>query len=173
MRLSLRKGAYAALCRAAWQEIRVRSVEKHLHERSAELQIPPLRCASVGMTKGRGALSLRVVAGQKGAEALFHPLEWACGVCVRTRTAFVARSNKVTSLFTGGTYARLSKRNACPFVMSKATEVLGSRQPVLNRRSSLGLMVKDCSRVSGDRIVIVASRSPSLYTSTPAKMCGV
>ena len=28
------------------------SVEKHFHERSAELQIPPLRFASVGMTKG-------------------------------------------------------------------------------------------------------------------------
>ena len=43
----------------------LRSVEKHLHERSAELQIPPLRCAPVGMTKGRGALPLRVAAGKK------------------------------------------------------------------------------------------------------------
>jgi hypothetical protein len=31
--------------------------EKHFQERSAELQIPPLRFASVGMTKGRAALS--------------------------------------------------------------------------------------------------------------------
>ena len=42
MRLSLRKGAHAVLSSAAWQEIRVRSVEKHFHERSAELQIPRL-----------------------------------------------------------------------------------------------------------------------------------
>jgi hypothetical protein len=34
-------------------------VEKHSHERSAELQIPPLRYASVGMTKGRVALPLK------------------------------------------------------------------------------------------------------------------
>jgi hypothetical protein len=35
----------------------VRPVEKHLQARSAELQIPPLRYAPVGMTKGRVALS--------------------------------------------------------------------------------------------------------------------
>jgi hypothetical protein len=34
-------------------------IEKHFHGRSAELQIPPLRCASVGMTKGRAALPFR------------------------------------------------------------------------------------------------------------------
>jgi len=33
-------------------------VEKHFHERSAELQIPPLRYASVGMTKLEVALPL-------------------------------------------------------------------------------------------------------------------
>jgi hypothetical protein len=33
--------------------------EKHFQERSVELQIPPLRSASVGMTKGRDALPLR------------------------------------------------------------------------------------------------------------------
>jgi hypothetical protein len=32
---------------------------KHFHGRSAELQIPPLRYASVGMTKGRMALPFR------------------------------------------------------------------------------------------------------------------
>jgi len=31
-------------------------VKKHFHERSAELQIPPLRFAPVGMTKGRVVL---------------------------------------------------------------------------------------------------------------------
>jgi hypothetical protein len=40
------------------------SVEKHFQERSAELQIPPLRFASVGMTKGRAKRPWRVVAGQ-------------------------------------------------------------------------------------------------------------
>jgi hypothetical protein len=35
------------------------SVEKHFQERSAELQIPPLRYAPVGMTKGRVALPFR------------------------------------------------------------------------------------------------------------------
>ena len=49
------------------------SVEKHLHERSAELQIPRLRCAPVGMTKGSVVLPLRAVAeggGQGYATAL-------------------------------------------------------------------------------------------------------
>jgi hypothetical protein len=43
VRLSLMKAAYVVVSGAAWQEIRVRSVEKHFHERSAELQIPRLR----------------------------------------------------------------------------------------------------------------------------------
>jgi hypothetical protein len=34
-------------------------VEKHFQEGSAELQIPPLRYASVGMTKGRVALPFK------------------------------------------------------------------------------------------------------------------
>ena len=38
--------------------------------------------APVGMTKGRGALSLRAVADKKGAKAVFHPLEWAGGPAV-------------------------------------------------------------------------------------------
>jgi hypothetical protein len=38
------------------QEIRVRSVEKHVRFGSAELQISPLRFAPVEMTKGRGAV---------------------------------------------------------------------------------------------------------------------
>jgi hypothetical protein len=37
----------------------LRSVEKHFPDGSAELQIPPLRYASVGMTKGRVALPFR------------------------------------------------------------------------------------------------------------------
>jgi hypothetical protein len=37
-----------------------RSVEKHFQDGSAELQIPPLRFAPVGMTKGRVALPLGV-----------------------------------------------------------------------------------------------------------------
>jgi hypothetical protein len=32
------------------------SVEKHFQERSAGPQVPPLRCAPVGMTKGRRAV---------------------------------------------------------------------------------------------------------------------
>jgi hypothetical protein len=52
IRLSLKKGAYAVLSRAAWQQIRVRSGRDDncvagrnfaLPERSAELQIPRLR----------------------------------------------------------------------------------------------------------------------------------
>ena len=43
MRLSLTKAAHVAMSSAARQEIRLRSVEKHFQERSAELQIPPLR----------------------------------------------------------------------------------------------------------------------------------
>jgi hypothetical protein len=34
----------------------LRSAERHFQERSVEQQIPPLRYASVGMTKGRVAL---------------------------------------------------------------------------------------------------------------------
>src|ERR1700692_3291370 len=63
MRLSSRKGAHAALSSAAWQEIRVRSVEKHFHERSAEQQVPPLRSPdflfSVVALMKRVRLSLR------------------------------------------------------------------------------------------------------------------
>jgi hypothetical protein len=51
MRLSLLKAAHAVVSSAAWQEILVRSVEKHLHEGSVEPQVPPLRFASVGMTR--------------------------------------------------------------------------------------------------------------------------
>jgi hypothetical protein len=40
-----------AMSSAEWQEIRVRSVEKHFHEGSAEPQVPPLRFAPVGMTR--------------------------------------------------------------------------------------------------------------------------
>jgi hypothetical protein len=34
--------------------------KKHFQERTAELQIPPLRFATVGMTKGRSVLSGKV-----------------------------------------------------------------------------------------------------------------
>jgi hypothetical protein len=34
-----------------------RSVEKHSHEGTAEPQVPPLRCASVGMTRGKEGAS--------------------------------------------------------------------------------------------------------------------
>jgi hypothetical protein len=53
MRFSLMKAAHVVMSNGVKQEIRVRSVEKHFQERSAELQIPPLRFASAGMTKGR------------------------------------------------------------------------------------------------------------------------
>jgi hypothetical protein len=43
MRLSFPKAAHVAMSSAAWQEIWVRSVEKHFQEGSAELQIPRLR----------------------------------------------------------------------------------------------------------------------------------
>jgi hypothetical protein len=43
MRLSLKKGADVALASAAWQEIRVCSVENHFQDGSAEPQIPRLR----------------------------------------------------------------------------------------------------------------------------------
>jgi hypothetical protein len=51
MRLSLLKAAHAVVSSAAWQEIRVPSVEKNFHEGSAEPQVPPLRFAPVGMTR--------------------------------------------------------------------------------------------------------------------------
>jgi len=52
----------------------VRALEKHFHEGTAEPQISPLRCAPVEMTKGREALSGRVVAER---ESFFHHLGWA------------------------------------------------------------------------------------------------
>ena len=39
----------------------LRSVEKHFQERSAELQIPPLRFASDGMTKGRESAQVLIL----------------------------------------------------------------------------------------------------------------
>jgi hypothetical protein len=38
------------------------SVEKHFQERAAEPQVPPLRCAPVGMTRGSAVLPGTVVA---------------------------------------------------------------------------------------------------------------
>jgi hypothetical protein len=43
---------------------RHRSVEKHFQEGTAEPQVPPLRCAPVGMTRGEMVLAERVVDGQ-------------------------------------------------------------------------------------------------------------
>jgi hypothetical protein len=42
-----------------WKVVAGQKGEKHFQERSAELQIPPLRFAPVGMTKGRAALPFR------------------------------------------------------------------------------------------------------------------
>jgi hypothetical protein len=39
MRLSLRKGAHAALSSAAWQEIRVRSVENVCHSKTTAMVV--------------------------------------------------------------------------------------------------------------------------------------
>jgi hypothetical protein len=52
MRLSLTKAAHSAMSNAARQEIRVRSVEKHFHERSAELQIPPRHAGTGRLRSG-------------------------------------------------------------------------------------------------------------------------
>ena len=49
--------------------------EKHFQETSAELQIPPLRYASVGMTKGRAAIPLRLDARDDGQQV--PPLRFA------------------------------------------------------------------------------------------------
>jgi hypothetical protein len=43
-------------------------LQKHFQERTAELQIPPLRYASVGMTKWRVALLLRPVDRRMNAD---------------------------------------------------------------------------------------------------------
>jgi len=64
------------------QKIRVRSVENDstgkIYEGSREPQIPPLRCASVGMTILRAAASLKnLIAGGTGPPADFHHLGWA------------------------------------------------------------------------------------------------
>jgi hypothetical protein len=45
-------------------------VEKHSHEGSAELQIPPLRYAPVGMTKGRVALPFKFDAADVNSRSL-------------------------------------------------------------------------------------------------------
>jgi hypothetical protein len=42
--------------------ITTRSLEKHFQERAAEPQVPPLRCAPVGMTRGSAVLPGTVVA---------------------------------------------------------------------------------------------------------------
>jgi hypothetical protein len=51
--------------------LRCGSVEKHFHKRSAELQIPPLRYASVGMTKGRATLPFRFDHAEDEQQAYF------------------------------------------------------------------------------------------------------
>jgi hypothetical protein len=52
-----------------------RPVEKHFQERSAELQIPQLRYASVEMTKGRVALPFKLDAAEDEQQVL--PLRFA------------------------------------------------------------------------------------------------
>jgi hypothetical protein len=44
MRLSLMKAAYAVVSGAAWQEIRVRSVEKHFPQGLKPTVLPPPIC---------------------------------------------------------------------------------------------------------------------------------
>jgi hypothetical protein len=51
-----------------------RFVEKHSQRTAAELQIPPLRCAPVGMTKGRAALPFKFDAADD--EQKFPPLPY-------------------------------------------------------------------------------------------------
>jgi hypothetical protein len=53
----------------------VNSVEKHIHYRSVKPQIPPLRFASVGMTKGRATVPWRVA----DELSVFHHHGWAAG----------------------------------------------------------------------------------------------
>ena len=55
----------------AKEEIRV-SVEKHFQGRAAEPQVPPLRYAPVGMTRGEGWRFQKT-------ETVFHRLGWAKG----------------------------------------------------------------------------------------------
>ncbi len=61
-------------CRATCLLCQDLPAENHLH--GGPLSRRSLYCASLrfGMTKRKGALPSRVVAEQKGAEALFHPL---------------------------------------------------------------------------------------------------
>jgi hypothetical protein len=77
MRPSLRKGAYAALSSAAWQEIRVRSGRDDKGEGGASIDVGcRLRTAdpsaSLGMTKGRTALPWKVVAGKANSRSLHY-----------------------------------------------------------------------------------------------------
>jgi hypothetical protein len=87
MRPSLRKGAYAALSRAAWQEIRVRFGRDDKGEGGAfskewlvdeEIKHPS---ASLGMKKGAAVFPLRVVAGQISVSDGSKPLGGGRSVC--------------------------------------------------------------------------------------------
>jgi hypothetical protein len=65
---------------------RVRGFEKHFQEGSAELQIPPLRFATVGMTKGRGAFSASSSLWKRGPQ--IPPLRFATVGMTKGRGAF-------------------------------------------------------------------------------------
>jgi hypothetical protein len=75
MGLSLFQAAHAVVSNAAWQEILERPVEKHPQEGSAEPQVPPLRFAPVGMTRG-GQRFRREWIPDRG---VFHCLGWDAG----------------------------------------------------------------------------------------------
>ena len=63
MQLSLTKAAHAAVSNAAWQEIRVRSVEKHLHEGPRNRR--SLGCArdDKGRVDNKGRVAARLAIG--------------------------------------------------------------------------------------------------------------
>src|ERR1700722_11733983 len=126
MRPSLRKGADAALSRAEWQEIRVRSGRDDKGEGSASLQIrywddeqqdPPLRFAPVGMT-------LRLGTDKRSC--------WTEGV-LATRRLFLGGKQQDPPRSSGGSCCFRNFRLASPSSRSR------SAQPVPVRCDGRGL----------------------------------
>jgi hypothetical protein len=76
MRLSLRKAAHVALSTAARQEMTKGGLVEGLVicDKETKLQIPPLRCAAVGMTKGALLVDLMISGGETGTA---DPLRFA------------------------------------------------------------------------------------------------
>jgi hypothetical protein len=60
--------------RTAGPSATLRSLEKHFQERAAEPQVPPLRYAPVGMTKGREGASKEVAEREPVSSAWVGPL---------------------------------------------------------------------------------------------------